>query len=252
MSYILEALKKSEAERQPEPDTTPVSFSPGAPATPPRRDARWIALILVINAVILVWLFFPSDLTGERELGDDLPDPVVQADDSPPAQENYTYQPPASTHVPQYAERRAPAAPAATRAATTTDSTASPAGEEIVITPDTRRQNLARAERAASTAPPVEAPTPEPATEAEYPDESVISIDDLPARDRADFPQLRFSTHVFASDADLRAMVVNGRRLTEGARFEEMTLHRITETGAIFDYRGHLVAVSVLDTWAAD
>ncbi len=76
-----------------------------------------------------------------------------------------------------------------------------------------------------------------------------ISFAALPASARARFPTLDFSTHLYASDAQLRAVVMNGQRLQEGERYGELELEEITETGVVLRFEGYLVSVPVLDDW---
>ena len=76
-----------------------------------------------------------------------------------------------------------------------------------------------------------------------------VRVDDLPGSQRNRFPSLSFSTHIYADDADLRAIVVNGTRLEEGDRLGALSLHEITEDGAVFRFENRLVSVSVLDEW---
>ena len=44
-------------------------------------------------------------------------------------------------------------------------------------------------------------------------------------------------------------MVVNGVRLQEGDRLENVRLDEITEEGAVFSFENQLISVSVLDGW---
>ena len=76
-----------------------------------------------------------------------------------------------------------------------------------------------------------------------------ITLGDLPVPARGAFPDLEFSTHVYAPDPTLRAIVANGRRLTEGDRIEGLELLEITEEGVIFRYRQYLIAISILALW---
>jgi len=76
-----------------------------------------------------------------------------------------------------------------------------------------------------------------------------MPVSSLPSGQRERFPTLEFSTHVYADDADLRAIVVNGTRLAEGDRLGSLRLQEITEDGAVFRFEGRLVLVSVLDAW---
>ncbi|MCZ6890822.1 MAG: general secretion pathway protein GspB [Gammaproteobacteria bacterium] len=76
------------------------------------------------------------------------------------------------------------------------------------------------------------------------------TLADMPSLDRAGFPVLEFTTHIYADDADLRAVVVNGIRYREGENFgPETTLVHITETGVEVLYRDYAVELRVLQEW---
>lgn len=79
---------------------------------------------------------------------------------------------------------------------------------------------------------------------------NTVTIAELPTAARNSFPQLEFSTHIFADDPSMRAVVVNDKRLTEGEQLGELVLRAVTEEGVVFGYRDHRVAVSVVDLWA--
>ncbi|MCZ6642108.1 MAG: general secretion pathway protein GspB [Gammaproteobacteria bacterium] len=76
-----------------------------------------------------------------------------------------------------------------------------------------------------------------------------ITVADLPEPARLAFPELEFSTHIYAEDRTLRAIVVNGQRLEEGDSFEGLGLLEITPEGVIFRFQDYLIAVSVLALW---
>jgi general secretion pathway protein B len=76
-----------------------------------------------------------------------------------------------------------------------------------------------------------------------------VALSSLPMEQKRRFPGLVFSTHIYAEEADLRAIVVNGIRLQEGDRVENLRLEEITEEGAVFAFENQLVSVSVLETW---
>jgi hypothetical protein len=79
---------------------------------------------------------------------------------------------------------------------------------------------------------------------------NAITIAELPKAARNAFPQLEFSTHIFADDPSMRAVVVNDKRLVEGEQLGELILRAVTEEGVVFGYRNHRVAVSVVELWA--
>jgi general secretion pathway protein B len=61
---------------------------------------------------------------------------------------------------------------------------------------------------------------------------------------------LTISTHVYADDAGMRAVTLNGRRLVEGDTVSTgVRLKEITETGVILDVNGRDVALEVLQDW---
>ena len=62
---------------------------------------------------------------------------------------------------------------------------------------------------------------------------------------------IRFSSHIFAEDQDLRMVVVDGQRIGEGDMVRDgIRLEQITETGVIFEYQGERFPIDVLNQWA--
>lgn len=220
MSYILDALKKAEADRDPD------ARASLAMAQHERRRNRWLAYAVVIaliaNAAILFWLFLPeqhSETTSvlsqspvhqedrrSTAAGSDPPERRITA----PARQQSVREPAASIVASEPAASRTPNAMAPESAT----------GETII---------------GPGTAPvPVAEPLP---------------VSSLPSDQRARFPTLDFSTHIYADDAQLRAIVVNGTRLEEGDRLGSLQLQKITEDGAVFRFEDRLVSVPVLDAW---
>jgi hypothetical protein len=74
-------------------------------------------------------------------------------------------------------------------------------------------------------------------------------LDTLPKDVKERFPGLAFSTHIYAEDASLRAVVANGRRLTEGDSIQGVRLERITATGALVRFENYLVEIPVIADW---
>jgi hypothetical protein len=213
VSYILDALKKAEADADPD------ARASLAIAQHERRRTRLLAyglvIALIINAGILLWLFLP--------VPDSLPvtNPVPRV----PAMQSTPADPPAAE--PESAAQPDPAAqvrqmidkpPAMTTESATGDTVIRPGG----INPGS------------TAADPASEPVP---------------VDSLPRDQRRRFPVLEFSTHIYADEADLRAIVVNGVRLKEGDRLDNVRLQEITEAGAVFAFENRLVSVSVLDSW---
>jgi general secretion pathway protein B len=201
MSYILDALKKAEAEQDPDLRTSL------AVEQHKQRRSRFgqylIVAALLGNLLVLVWLFGPlsprsTDPNPADEVAPAAVDKQAAAVDKRPAAANK--QPVASNTQPDAAE--APNSQVGT----------TPAPTKLAAKVHT---NLAG----------------------------------LSAAARRRFPELSFSTHLYANDASMRAVVVNGERLSEGDRLGNLVLTNITETGVVFSFENYLVTVSVLDDW---
>lgn len=249
MSYILDALKKAEADRDPDARASLAMAQLG------QRRNRWLAYALVIaliaNAAILLWLLAPEDqpLT-------DLVSEIVSA--APVTREQAHRAEP--TDIDRSASVRASATPQSqpqpqaqaqaqlqrqSQAETVPAERPSPSREAAVVSPAEPRAAEAPSSTANPSGDTIIGPSSSPRRATAQP----VPVGSLPGDQRRRFPNLDFSTHIYADDADLRAIVVNGTRLEEGDRLENLSLHEITEEGAVFSFEGRLVSVSVLDAW---
>ncbi len=106
---------------------------------------------------------------------------------------------------------------------------------------------------ASSPAPTSSADTPARPTAIEPPAADAVPIDRTAVRTalaRA-ARELTFSTHVYASETSLRAVTIDGRRLSEGDRIdEELILRTITENGVVIEANGERYTVAVLNDWS--
>jgi len=76
-----------------------------------------------------------------------------------------------------------------------------------------------------------------------------VSLQGLPPQARQRFPGIAFSTHIYAEDADLRAIVANGERLTEGERIRGLEIVEINEGGVLLAFERYLVEVPIAADW---
>lgn len=214
MSYILDALKKNQAEQQGQG----ISVGAQSPATQ-NGWPRWLGIalgfILVANMALLAWVFVLP------ELRQDAPAEVAPA----AAKRAPTPQPLAqpTVEVPPQSEPAPARKPVQPRAA-----------QPIVVTP----KPAAEVTVAAKPQPP--AP-------------SVVALRELPEGERLLYDGFTYSTHIYTDDPQLCAIVVDGIRLTAGDAFKGLIVDRITEQGVIFEEirRGQrrLVEVSVMEQW---
>jgi hypothetical protein len=62
---------------------------------------------------------------------------------------------------------------------------------------------------------------------------------------------LTFSSHIYASDASLRAVTINGSRLSEGDHIgDQLILREITQDGVVLEANGERFTVGVLKDWS--
>ena len=214
MSYILDALKKNQAEQQGQG----ISVGAQSPATQ-NGWPRWLGIalgfILVANMALLAWVFVLP------ELRQDAPAEVTPA----AAKRAPTPQPLAqpTVEVPPQSEPAPASTPVQPRAA-----------QPIVVTP----------KPAAEVTVAVRPQPPAP---------SVVALRELPEGERLLYDGFTYSTHIYTDDPQLCAIVVDGIRLTAGDAFKGLIVDRITEQGVIFEEirRGQrrLVEVSVMEQW---
>ena len=77
----------------------------------------------------------------------------------------------------------------------------------------------------------------------------MITLDELPLAARNRFPDLDFSSHIYAEDPTMRAIVVNGTQLSAGSSYGSVVLKEITEEGVVFLFEKYLVSINVLESW---
>lgn len=253
MSLILDALRKSEAERQR-------GQAPGLfvqQALPPRRRRRppaaWLGLgaaLLAVAALAWVgrdWLSGRAGGAADAPAAAPLADaPPSHAPSSPAGATMVAAPPPAPApatvpaaaggtpsapqpQVPSPAPAQAPTpAPAPDPAAPAPDASPIEGYEvdarppnEIPATPDLR-----------------EAPEPKPAPPAGE-SGALPRIADLPVAERAALPPLKLSMHVYADDPAQRFVILDGRRLGEGGALAEGVLvQSIGREGLVLSVQG--------------
>ena len=79
----------------------------------------------------------------------------------------------------------------------------------------------------------------------------VSRLSELPNAVRKDLPTVVFSGHLYSSNPDSSVVFIdNGRPVKKGRQItNELFLHEITPTGVIVEFRGYLVEVGVLQNW---
>ena len=213
MSFILDALKKSESDRQRHsgPALFEVKVAPPRSALPLWAVA--VAALLVVNLAIVMWMLWRH--------------PAARSADSSTAAASLAAQGPqaAGTPAPAPLSLTAPAAsPAAAAALPPTPGAASGAGDN----PDDY----------APAAEPAAAPSLSNRVRRATAD-GVPLYQDAAAAAGASIPQLRLDLHVFAQRPQDRFVMINMHKLREGDSLPEgVHVDSITPEGAVLSYSG--------------
>ena len=79
----------------------------------------------------------------------------------------------------------------------------------------------------------------------------VSSLSELPSDVRRDLPSVVFTGHLYSSNPNSSVVFVdNGRPVMKGRQIvDELFLHEITPTGVVVEFRGYLIDVGVLQNW---
>ncbi len=209
MSFILDALRKSEIERQRQSGPSMAEF-PVA-----REDRRLpvallaIGLLLAVNVAVVLFFLL-------RDARDTAPAPA------------------AATTMPN----AAPAAETPTPLPKGAAPTAAAPIDELASQP-------AQVYGWSATEPP-DAPdptlipdTPVSSPGVTYAEAPPSAIENFPTEGTAGLPELSVDLHIFADDPAKRAVFINGRRYVQGARIVEgPVVEEITRDGAVLNHRG--------------
>jgi len=209
MSFILDALKKSETDRQQQGsgEFTGVPTSPGAPSVP-----RWfwvVGILLAINLAVLIYLLLKPDTVA-----------TPTAASAPVETDNLSV---AKTESAASFEEQVAAA-------------------QLNLPEQQARNSDTRQDTATSTfVRPVlisQDPSAIPASEL-YP-----SIQEVRASGSSNLPELHLDIHVYSAEPEDRFVFINMVKLREGSQLAEgPQVAEITPDGVVLEHQGHLFLV---------
>jgi general secretion pathway protein B len=216
MSFILDALRKSEHERHR-------AATPGlADVAIVRRESRLPMILGVVGALLIINVVALAVLLTRRASSG----------------------PPATTSVAIPAAPSAPPAPVAPVAATAPAAAIRPAPVARDRAPPVR--SLASETEEAASDPSLDVEPP-PVASASAPARHVApvgsglpTVDQLSPQATAGLPPLNLDLHVYAADSASRFIMIGGRRYHEGDALESGPLvEQITAEGVVLNYRGN-------------
>ena len=244
MSYILEALKKSESERNQGrvPDLGQQmrmvhrGRKRGIPA------AAWVALALALNAVVVAGLFWPGVglWSGPADVAESPGSPGLTADSGA-------------------ADTNGPAGPASVTSGEieTSEETPPQAAEITAATGELESQGAIILDTV-DEAPTVIVPTVrqssadgEPAYTPEPWEGRVPHLVEMPMAFQRQVPDLVFNSHVYSSQPGARSVMINNRYLRMGDTLGPLRIERITEEGVELSMNGQRFRVGVVRDWSS-
>jgi general secretion pathway protein B len=245
MSYILDALRRSQAERERGRTPglhTPAGAPPGLAVPRPRRMGGWAvaALALAVALALGGWRFWPM---AQPRAVVPAPAPAAQAGPAPaPNPVPMAPLPVQSAGVP------APLTEPAAARAEPPQRALPPAPQPQPKTRVAREAEHPRQVRAGSTAAPVPAaaqqrpPAPQEEAAAAAP---VFAQSDLPPAVQAQLPKLQLAGVTYSSNPKFRMVIVNGQVLHEGDQAAPgLRLERIEQGRTVWSFRGYRYALA--------
>jgi len=242
MSYILDALKKSEQERGHGnvPDVQTVHSSSLNYRNDKKAYWPYILIIAVILNLLAISYFivnkekpaqipqvFEENMAGGQDIAGNTTNTVTPELPAPPVimiEKNM----PTETSKPS---------PVST--GTTTGKSVKAAAPE---TKPTIRKEQVATETVSNTAEPQAASINDR--------EAIIDFHELPESIKQQIPTITISAHVYSSNPIQRSIVINNNFMEEGEYIlDDLILHEITRDGAVFNYQGTLFNYGVVSGW---
>lgn len=242
MSYILDALKKSEQERGHGnvPDVQTVHSS----SLNYRNDKKAFWPYILIFAVMLNLLAIGYFIIN-KENPAEMPQPVPESANRTQASTGDT----AST-VAQ--DRAATPITIVDEGIQLQDDKPSPVSTQATAGESAREaaQETEPATKETPVARKMLTKKPEPPATPAYDSEDIIDFHELPESIKQQIPTITISAHVYSSNPLQRSIVINNNFMEEGEYIlDDLVLHEITRDGAVFNYRGTLFNYGVVSGW---
>jgi general secretion pathway protein B len=232
MSYILEALRRADEERERERGAVPSIYSQPEALTSdeakaprqPRALLAVIAVLLLVLVGLLAWQLMRAD--SPRAVSEASPVAVAP---EPPVEPMPETGPPAQAMAPPQAAR--PVTPP-TPQATMPISPVSPVAPVAPVRPPVQPR----------AQPPRPAPAPVPAPSA---DGRIYTASELPEDVRRELPKLVIGGAMYSDSPGNRMLIINSQIFHEGDKLTpDLLLQEIKLKSAVLKYKGYRYAVN--------
>jgi len=83
--------------------------------------------------------------------------------------------------------------------------------------------------------------------------DSVLHLSEMPSLVQQAIPEMIFAGHVFSSNVEQRSVIINNHYMNEGdVIIGGLKIEQITQSGIVFNYNGQLFRMDVLQDWSFD
>ena len=225
MSLILEALRKSEAERRRGTVPDLHGEMPTSPVLARSTVPGWVLWMLAAAAVVIASLWalhawWPRESVATTQVAAPVTASALER---------------ARVKLPPVTRLSPPPV-----AATPSPTSAKPAPVAVAAPPD--KPVVSQPAPVALAPPPAFAPPPKAAPV--LPDDTV-PVSELSAGERKALPPLRLSMHMWNDDPSRRFVILDGNRLKEGDRDGDAVIAAITNDGVVLDWNGRRIKLSI-------
>ncbi|TDT44460.1 general secretion pathway protein B [Halospina denitrificans] len=238
MSYILDALKKSEAERS---SLDRPEFAHRVPfeSTPRKQREIWpylLVLVLMANAFVIGYVMWPESAADEAANDSGQPAAVVQRQQSV---ERETASTAAEPSVRDEAESPEKA-----------EASGTPETPAPVIAEDSPSKQAPATSAEPSRSDSSDTPPREDVVQEEQDEkEEVPNINAMPRSVQRRVPEMTFNAHLYSSKPSSRRVMINNQYLGEGDRLGGLVIREITAAGVVFRLDEHVFQIDVVRDW---
>lgn len=241
MSYILDALKKSEEERKKGDVPGLQTYTPTTKVSSGKKT--WVIGVVALIATNIIGLLLWAPWRSSNSLVEKRAEPPL----APMVSHKVLPQTPSRQVQPSIQATSIPVQPSKKEVISKPISikpaaTAEP-NKPIAKLPITQREET-------------RVNIPKPPSQHEYRPKTPPStaylpqLSELPESIQNQIPDLTFSSHMYSSQDKFRSITINGKRLKQGRYYnEQLYVNEITEKGAVMGFDGTLFEVDVLGQW---
>ena len=248
MSYILDALKKSEQERGQGSTPNVQTVHTASLAYKKEKKPLWpyvLIVAVILNLIVISYFIYQQNNRSDHQTSpiSVIADQQLALTTSQPPVSSNTSKMPISEHnkavIIKPLELRTPQMRPKNRQTAEQNSQ-----------PSSQPSSVHETTHVAAITPETKRDTSTPEAIEQHTSLNIIDEADLPDNIKQSLPSLVISAHVYSSQPAQRSMVINDQFLEEGDYIlDGLSLYKITPQGAIFHYRNYYFRNRTVSSW---